>query len=98
MNLNLHLKKKEPTHKHKHFSWNPVHPRRDWQYLLVAFVILAVLIGVWSGYLFLRSDRPQEVISNHQVVDNGSTLQIERISSFFEKRKPADIASTTPPL
>lgn len=73
----------------KHFSWNPIHPRRDWQYLLIAFTVSALAIGAWSGYLFLVSTRLPEDVAGSKVEDHGTTLQVERISAFFEGRTPA---------
>ena len=71
----------------KRFSWNPIHPRRDWQRLLIAFVILSLLIVGWSSYLFFLSGQAggPALMQLEEVDDTGK--QIDYISSYFENRK-----------
>jgi uncharacterized protein YpmB len=77
---------------HKHFSWNPIHPHRDWsRFLIILGILILVIIGV-STYLFLASEKAQQSSDQANAVDTvpeeGSTAKrLERISSFFEKRK-----------
>jgi hypothetical protein len=71
----------------KRFSWNPIHPRRDWQRLLIAFLVIAIGIGIWSGYLFFKSEQQSGVVSQSSTVeDNLVSQQIQRIEDFFKKR------------
>ena len=73
--------------KNKHFSWNPIHPRRDWKRLLIASVALFVLICAWSMYVFLSSSESEgSSAAAPQKVENSNTKALERISTFFEKR------------
>lgn len=77
---------------HKHFSWNPIHPHRDWsRFLIILGILILVIIGV-STYLFLASKKDQyssdQMNTADTALEEGSTTKrLERISSFFEKRK-----------
>ena len=73
--------------KHIRFSWNPIHPRRDWKRLFVAFAALFVGVVGWSAYLFFSSESKEEAPLPQAVeVENPTSRQLERISSFFDER------------
>lgn len=78
--------------KHIHFSWNPIHPRRDWGRFLIVLGILLIVIVSGSTYLFFASEREQhssdQMNSANTALEEGSTAKrLEHISAFFEKRK-----------
>ena len=77
---------------HKHVSWNPIHPHRDWGRFMIILGILISVIIVVSSYLFFGSERnsgsSDQMNNTNTVLKEGSnTERLERILSFFEKRK-----------
>jgi hypothetical protein len=72
----------------KRFSWNPIHPRRDWQRLLMIFIALTLVVVGWSSYLFYAAEHQEESAATQLVVNpNRTTEQLERIDSYFESRR-----------
>lgn len=79
------------------FSWNPIHPRRDWSRVLIVFMLLAVVVVVWSTYLFFTAGIDRSSLDALPVTEmSGTSKQIEKISSFFEKRSESAMMPVAP--
>lgn len=85
MKLTFSKPKKEEAS--THFTWNPLHPRRDWERMLLAFIVLVLGVAAWSAYLFVSSEKQAVVETVQPSADqNDTSAEIGRIESFFEKR------------
>lgn len=78
-------------------AWNPIHPHRDWMRILGAFFILALLVVVWSAYLYYSYQKDATGMIVPEVADNSTTKDVEAITSFYEARK-AMATSTDQPV
>ncbi len=76
--------------KHIHFSWNPIHPHRDWKRLMIVFTILVLAVIGVSTHLFFSLGKSGESssVGGNASEDGESTIKrVDRISAFFENRQ-----------
>lgn len=70
----------------KRFSWNPIHPRKDWERMLIVFIVLAFALAGWSAYLYFLSGREHANVPAPVTTEDATAKRIDAIESFFRER------------